>query len=34
MVHFGSNPTSEPVVISATLITEGSDLSLPAPGTN
>lgn len=34
MVHFGSNRTSEPVVISATLITEGSDLSLPAPGTN
>jgi quercetin dioxygenase-like cupin family protein len=34
MVHFGSNRTSEAVVISATLITEGSDLSLPAPGTN
>jgi quercetin dioxygenase-like cupin family protein len=34
MVHFGANKTSEPVVISATLITEGSDLSLPAPGAN
>ena len=29
MVHFGSNRTTEPVVITATLITEGSDLSIP-----
>ena len=27
MVHFGANRTTAPVVISATLITEGSDLS-------
>jgi hypothetical protein len=33
MVHFGSNRTTEPVVISATLITEGSDLSIPVAGT-
>ena len=32
MVHFGSNGTSEPVVISATLVTEaGSDLAVPVP---
>ena len=29
MVHFGANRTTAPVVISATLITEGSDLSTP-----
>ncbi|RPI51770.1 MAG: cupin domain-containing protein [Acidobacteria bacterium] len=33
MVHFGSNRTTEPVVISATVITEGSDLSVSVPGT-
>ena len=32
MVHFGANMTSEPVVIAATLITEGSDLAVPIPG--
>ena len=29
MVHFGSNRTTATVVISATLITEGADLSIP-----
>jgi len=29
MVHFGANRTTAPVVISATLITEGADLSIP-----
>ena len=31
MVHFGANLTSAPVVIAATLITEGSDLAVPVP---